>query len=52
MAYSRAILRNTRQNKQAFRKNNLPYPWHYGVTRLLAKAGSTRNPIHYLFKTR
>lgn len=48
----RAILRNTRQNKQAFRKNNLPYPWHYGVTRLLAKAGSTRNPIHYLFKTR
>ena len=48
----RAILRNTRQNKQAFRNNGIPYPWHYGVTRLLAKAGSTRNPIHYLFKTR
>lgn len=48
----RAILRNTRQNKQAFRKNGIPYPWHYGVTRLLAKAGSMRNPILYLFKTR
>lgn len=48
----RAIWRNTRQNKQAFRKNSLPYPWHYGATRLLAKAASTRNPIHYLFKTR
>lgn len=48
----RAILRNTRQNKQAFRNNGIPYPWHYGVTRLLAKAGSTRNPILYLFKTR
>ncbi len=48
----RAILRNTRQNKQAFKKNGIPYPWHYGVTRLLAKAGSMRNPILYLFKTR
>lgn len=48
----RAILRNTRQNKQAFRKNSLSCPWHYGVTRLLAKAGTTGNPFLYFFKTR
>lgn len=48
----RAILRNTRQNRQAFRKNSLPCPWHYGVTRLLSKAGTTNNPIRYFFKTR
>ena len=48
----RAILRNTRQNREAFRKNRLPCPWHYGVTRLLSKAASTRNPLHYFFKAR
>ncbi len=48
----RAILRNTRQNRQAFRKNSLPCPWHYGVTRLLSKAGTTGNPVRYFFQTR
>lgn len=48
----RAILRNTRQNREAFRKNRLPCPWHYGVTRLLSKAASTRNPLYYFFKAR
>ena len=48
----RAILRNTRQNRQAFRKNSLPCPWHYGGTRLLSKAGTTGNPVRYFFQTR
>lgn len=33
----RAILRNTRLNQQAFRKNAIPYPWHYPVSRFLSK---------------
>ena len=33
----RAILRNTKQNLSAFRKNNIPCPWHYAVSRFVAK---------------
>ncbi len=43
----RAILRNTRQNKQAFRKNGLPYPWHYGISRILYKTLSLKKPLLY-----
>lgn len=34
-----AVLRNTRQMKQAFRMHNLPCPWHFSVTRYLLKLG-------------
>lgn len=33
----RAIIRNTRLNQRAFRKNGIPYPWHYPITRMLSK---------------
>ena len=33
----RAILRNTRQNISAFRRNIIPYPWHYPISRFLCK---------------
>lgn len=43
----RAILRNTRQNKQAFRKNGIPCPWHYGISRILHKTLSLKKPLLY-----
>lgn len=36
----RAVLRNTRQNQEAFRRNGIPCPWHYPFTRLLGKLGA------------
>ncbi len=33
----RAVLRNTRQNRAAFRKNGLPCPWHYALSRFRSK---------------
>lgn len=32
-----SILRNTRLNQQAFRKNTISCPWHYPLSRFLAK---------------
>ena len=46
----RAILRNTRQNKQAFRKNNLPYPWHYDISRIFHKILSLKSPFLYFME--
>lgn len=33
----RAVLRNTRQNQAAFRRNSIPCPWHYPISRFLCK---------------
>lgn len=43
----KAVMRNTRQNKQAFQKNNIPYPWHYSITRLVNKVFSLQRPWAY-----
>lgn len=46
----KSIFNNTRQNKQAFRKNNLPVPWHYNATRMISKILSLKKPISYFHK--
>lgn len=33
----RAVLCNTRQNQAAFRRNSIPCPWHYPISRFLCK---------------
>lgn len=47
----KAVRRNTRQNKQAFRKNRIPCPWHYGISRLASKILSVKHPFLYLAKS-
>lgn len=42
-----AVFRNTTQNKRAFASNGIPCPWHYGVTRILRKIVSLKNPLKY-----
>ncbi len=32
-----AVIRNGQQNKTAFRKNNISYPWHYNISRFRFK---------------
>lgn len=36
----RAILRNTKQNIEAFKRNGIAYPWHYSVSRFIIKIKS------------
>lgn len=43
-----AVIRNTRQNQKAFRKNNLPYPWYYSVARFWNKISNIKNPFEYI----
>lgn len=43
----RAILRNTRQNKLAFKKNDISYAWYYDVTRLIKKTFTLKQPLTY-----
>lgn len=33
----RAILRNTKQNIEGFKRNRISYPWHYAVSRFITK---------------
>lgn len=44
----RAVLRNTKQNLEAFSKNHIPCPWHYAISRLFHKFFSLNNPLDYL----
>lgn len=44
----KAIMRNTKQNRQAFLLNSLPCPLLYPVTRLWHKVFSVKNPFKYL----
>ena len=41
----RAVLRNTRLNRLAFRRNGIPCPWHYFASRFLSKINLFQ---HYL----
>lgn len=43
----RAVIRNTRQNQKAFRKNELHCPFHYPVIRLIRKMFTIRNLFKY-----
>ncbi|MFR1530626.1 glycosyltransferase family 2 protein [Akkermansia sp.] len=44
----RAIMRNTKQNRQAFLLNSLPCPRLYPIARLWNKVFSVKNPFNYL----
>lgn len=43
----KAILRNTRQNQQAFKQNGVYCPWHYGITRFSSKIRFLTHPLKY-----
>lgn len=46
-----AVLRNTKQNKQAFVKNHIYFPWHYSLSRLCIKIFSIRSLLKYMCGT-
>ena len=43
-----AVLRNTRQNRDSFKKNNLYCPWHYPLSRFYTKIFSLQSPLLYI----
>lgn len=46
----KALLRNTRENRQAFFCNELFCPWHYSFSRFFHKFHSIENPFAYAFR--
>ncbi len=44
----RAVLRNMRQNRQAFSKNCIPCPLYYPVVRILKRLKTLTQPIKYI----